>query len=102
MQNIQAALQAHRHEHRPTQQESNSLRSERSGMEHRMASMWNDVAIVRGRLQQKDQETSTNHERLQEVYQLIDIEARRRMNDSEYKSSRLEGEIRSEHGYQNI
>ena len=64
--------------------------SERSGMEHRMASMSNDVAIRLNRLQQKDLEMSSNHGRLQEVSQQVDIEARRRMNDSEYNISRLE------------
>ena len=91
LQKIQAELQAHRDEHRQTQQESNSLRSERSGMEHRMADMSNGVAILRDRLQQRDQEMSTNHGRLKEVSQHIDIEARRRMIDSEYNISRFEG-----------
>ena len=65
-----------------------------------MASMSNDVATSRDRLQQKDQEMSTNHGRLQEVSQQMDIEARRRMNHSEYKMTRLEGEIRSEQEFQ--
>ena len=55
-----------------------------------MASMSNDVAILRDRVQQKDLEMSTNHGRLQEVSQQIDVDARRRMNDSDYNMSRLE------------
>ena len=38
--------------------------------------------------------------RLQEVSHTFDVETRRRMKDSEYIISRLEGEIRSEHEFQ--
>ena len=69
-------------------------------MEHRMASMSKDKAMLRDRLQQKDHEMSANHGRLQEVSQQIDIGARRRMTDSEYKNSRLECELRSDYEYQ--
>ena len=68
---IQAELLAWRSEYRQTQQESNSLRSDGSGLEHRMPSMSN----LRDRLQQHNHEMSTNHGKLQEVSQQIDIEA---------------------------
>ena len=68
------------------------MQSEKSGMEHRMTNMSNDISLLRDRLQENDQEMSTNRGRLQEVTRQIDNEARRRCNGSEIRFSRVESD----------